>query len=87
MSDDATQPGLESRLQRLEQILVKLEAEELDLEDALALFEEGIGHVREAEKTLSTAALRVEEVLAEGVTRPLDGGGDGSTRGTGPGDS
>ncbi len=73
MSDDATQPGLETRLQRLEQILVKLEAEELDLEDALALFEEGIGHVREAEKTLSTAALRVEEVLGEGVTRPLEG--------------
>ena len=46
MSDEDTQPGLESRIQRLEQILVKLEAEELDLEDALALFEEGIGHVR-----------------------------------------
>lgn len=83
MSDDDSTPGLESRLQRLEQILVKLEAEELDLEDALALFEEGIGHVREAEKTLSAAALRVEEVLAEGVTRPLDGVAD---RGTGPSD-
>ena len=85
MSDEDTQPGLESRIQRLEQILVKLEAEELDLEDALALFEEGIGHVREAEKTLSTASFRVEEVLAEGVTRPLDGTGDGSAGGSGAG--
>jgi exonuclease VII small subunit len=49
------------------------------------LFEEGIGHVREAEKTLSTASFRVEEVLAEGVTRPLDGTGDGSAGGSGAG--
>lgn len=85
MSDDtASEPGLEARLQRLEEILAKLEAEELDLEYALALFEEGIRHVRGAEKTLSTAALRVEEVLAEGMTRPLDGPDESEGR-AGPG--
>jgi exodeoxyribonuclease VII small subunit len=75
MTDETPEPGLETRLSRLEEILSALEADELDLERSLALFEEGIGHIREAEKTLSQAALRVEEVLAEGVTRPLDGPG------------
>lgn len=64
--------GLEERLGRLEEILSALESDELELERSLRLFEEGIGHIRQAEKTLSQAALRVEEVLAEGVTRPLD---------------
>jgi len=75
MTDETPEPGLEARLRRLEEILSALEADELDLERSLALFEEGISHVREAEKTLSQAALRVEEVLAEGVTRPLDAPG------------
>ena len=78
MTDETPEPGLEARLRRLEEILSALEADELDLERSLTLFEEGIAHIREAEKTLSQAALRVEEVLAEGVTRPLDGpGSDG----------
>lgn len=79
MTDESAEPGLEERLRRLEEILAKLEAEELDLERALTLFEEGIGHVREAEKTLSAASLRVEEVLAEGVNRPLDGEDSGES--------
>lgn len=61
--DDA--PGLEQRLQRLEAILGALEADELDLERALALFEEGIGHVRVAERILQQTELRVEELLDE----------------------
>ena len=72
-TDDA--PGLEQRLKRLEAILAALEADEMDLERALALFEEGVGHVREAERILSETELRVEELLGEdGAVRPLDGG-------------
>ncbi|MBT8335975.1 MAG: exodeoxyribonuclease VII small subunit [Gemmatimonadetes bacterium] len=71
-TDDA--PGLEQRLKRLESILTALEADEMDLERALALFEEGVGHVREAERILAETELRVEELLGEdGATRPLDG--------------
>jgi exodeoxyribonuclease VII small subunit len=71
-SDDA--PGLEQRLKRLEAILSALEADEMDLERSLALFEEGVGHVREAERILAETELRVEELLGEdGATRPLDG--------------
>ena len=59
MEDTAQQPpengdlGLEARLTRLEEIIRSLEQEELELENALALFEEGVGHVRKAEEVLS----------------------------------
>ena len=58
--------SLEARLRRLEEIAEKLEAEELELDRALALFEEGVVHVKEAERALSAAELRVEELLSQG---------------------
>ena len=63
---------LEARLKRLDEILAKMESDDVALEDALRLFEEGVSHVREAERVLSTAELRVEELLASGSTRPLE---------------
>jgi len=63
---------LEARLRRLEEILARMESDEVALEEALRLFEEGVGHVRAAEEVLATAELRVEELLAGGSTRPLD---------------
>jgi len=69
--------NLEARLRRLEEIVGQLEAEELELDRALALFEEGVVHVREAEKALAGAELRVEELLGEGDelgTRALEEG-------------
>lgn len=73
---------LEARLRRLEEIVRQLEAEELELDRALALFEEGIRHSREAEKALAAAELRVEELLGEEevgepVSRPLEEAGEG----------
>ena len=68
-----SEPGLERRLKRLESILSALEADELDLEKALELFEEGVSHVRAAEKVLAETELRVEELLGDGErTRALD---------------
>lgn len=64
--------SLEGRLKRLESILSALESDELELERSLALFEEGVRHIREAERTLAEATLRVQEVLSDGETRPLD---------------
>ena len=71
--------SLETRLQRLEEIVRSLEADELELERALALFEEGVEHIRSAEETLRTAELRVEELLGpeeDWATRPLDEEGE-----------
>lgn len=60
------EPGLEERLKRLDEIVAALEGDEVDLDRALTLFEEGVGHVRAAEKALAEAELRVEELLGEG---------------------
>ena len=65
-------PTLEGRLKRLEEILSQLEADEVELARALVLFEEGVALVRDAEKVLSETELRVEELLAEGGTAPLE---------------
>lgn len=69
------QSGLGPRVARLEQILSRLEREDLELDEALVLFEEGVGHVREAERLLRAAELRVERLLERpdgGVTtRPV----------------
>lgn len=72
---DDEELGLERRLERLEEIVSALEADDVELERALSLFEEGIRHVRAAEKALAEAEMRVEELLGEGPdaeTRPLD---------------
>ena len=58
-------PSLEERLQRLEEILSRLEQDEVALEEALELFEEGVGHVRDAERVLAQTELRVQELLGD----------------------
>ena len=65
-------PTLEGRLKRLEEILAQLEADEVELERALVLFEEGVALVRDAERVLAQTELRVEEFLSKGGTAPLE---------------
>jgi exodeoxyribonuclease VII small subunit len=69
---NAQETSLEERLRRLEAILARMESDDVGLEEALRLFEEGVVHVREAERVLSAAELRVEELLADGRTRPVE---------------
>ena len=57
--------SLEGRLRRLDEIVAALEGGDVELEKGLALFEEGVRHIREAESLLSTAELRVEELVGE----------------------
>ena len=57
--------GLEARLERLESIVEALEREDLDLDVALELFEEGVGHLRAAREVLSQTELRIEHLLDE----------------------
>ena len=65
MSDGGGEPGLEERLTRLEAIVERLEQDELELQEALELFEEGIGHVRAAHGFLDESRLRVEKLVVE----------------------
>lgn len=62
-------PTLEHRLDRLDEIVRSLEQEDLELEQAMKLFEEGITHLRHAQELLNTAELRIER-LVEGGQRP-----------------
>jgi exodeoxyribonuclease VII small subunit len=57
--------SLEQRIARLEQIVAGLEREELELDEALKLFEEGIGHLRDVRGLLQAAELRVERLLQD----------------------
>ena len=61
MSEDKI--GLEQRLDRLDEIVRALEREELDLEAAMKLFEEGVGHLRAAQELLNNAELRIERLV------------------------
>jgi exodeoxyribonuclease VII small subunit len=61
-------------LRRLEEIVRRLEAEEPDLDSALALFEEGVARLRDARSRLARAELTVQKVLeeADGTLRMED---------------
>ena len=56
-------PEFAKQLERLEAIVRKLEAEDLDLDEALKLFEEGVERLRVAREQLAQAELRVKKVL------------------------
>lgn len=62
---------LEARMQRLEEILSRMESDEVTLGEALELFEEGVSHVKTAEQVLAAAELRVGELLADGQIEAL----------------
>ncbi|MBA3259843.1 MAG: exodeoxyribonuclease VII small subunit [Gemmatimonadales bacterium] len=52
-------------LSRLEEIVRRLEADDVELDVALALFEEGVARLRAARERLSAAELKVQTVLEE----------------------
>jgi exodeoxyribonuclease VII small subunit len=52
-------------LARLEEIVRRLEAEDVELDAALALFEEGVTRLRAARERLASAEVKVQTVLEE----------------------
>lgn len=52
-------------LTRLEEIVRRLEADDVELDAALALFEEGVARLRAARERLAAADLKVQAVLEE----------------------
>ena len=69
--------SFEATLDRLHQIVEQLESGDLDLEQSLLLFEEGVRLSRVSQARLNSAEKRIEELLAidengEPVVRELD---------------
>lgn len=63
-------PGLDGRIRRIEEIARLLDSDSLGLDDALALFEEGVRHLGRAREVLARTELRIEE-----LTNPAAGTG------------
>ena len=65
MSSDekSAEMPLGARIHRLQRIAADLEREDIELEDAMKLFEEGVAHLRAAEALVSQAELRIERLL------------------------
>jgi exodeoxyribonuclease VII small subunit len=69
--------SFESQLKRLEEIVGELESDEIELDRALALFEEGVKHLRSATDALAKAETKVQRLIerADGsleVTEPRE---------------
>ena len=56
--------SFEATLERLHHIVERLESGELDLEESLQLFEEGVRLSRASQARLDSAEKRIEELLA-----------------------
>ena len=62
----------ESSLKELESIVDKLEDENINLEDSVKSFEKGINLVKESQKELQNAELKIKKLLDDGSTSELD---------------
>lgn len=71
---DPPSESLVADLRRLEEIVRRLEGEEVDLDQALALFEEGVARLRSARDRLTEADAKVAKVLenADGTLRVVE---------------
>ncbi|MGI6664357.1 MAG: exodeoxyribonuclease VII small subunit [Christensenellaceae bacterium] len=54
--------NFEAQLKRLDEILVFFEKEDIPLDEALALYEEGIGIIRACNETLTDAQKKIIEI-------------------------
>ena len=66
MSNSNKKIDFESSLKELESIVTKLEDENINLEDSVKSFETGINLVKECQKQLEKAELKVKELLDDG---------------------
>jgi len=71
----AAEPSFEDALERLEGIVNQLEGGDLELEAALAAFEQGVALTRRCAGQLDDAERRIEQLVKEGekwLVRPFE---------------
>jgi len=61
----AERANFAAELERLEEIVRRLESPDVDLDQALKLFEEGVERLRAARQRLAAAEAKVKQVLAD----------------------
>ena len=66
------QTDFESSLKALESIVERLEDENINLEDSIKSFEEGINLVKECKKQLQEAELKIKTLLDDGSSIDLE---------------
>ena len=62
-------PTFAQQLERLEEVVRRLESQELDLDESLKLFEEGIERLRTIRERLTAAEAKVKQILGEDLDR------------------
>ncbi len=65
--------SFEEAYNQLEEIVARLEAGNLPLEQAVSLYEQGQALARRCEELLEAAELRVQQIDDNGALRPLKG--------------
>lgn len=70
----AKKTSFEDKMKRLEDIVTSMEKGELQLEEALKHFEEGVKVYRECLQWLDNADRTIEKITEEGAAEPFEAG-------------
>jgi len=74
--DESKEPTFEERLDRLEEIVTRLESAEVGLDESLRLYAEGAGLIRECRKVLAEAEQKIarltETASGDLATEPFE---------------
>ena len=62
-SPEAAAPSYEALMERLQQVVARLETGELPLAEAVALYEEGVALAARCQQLLEAAELRVQQLI------------------------
>ncbi len=63
--------NFEASLKELESIVEKLEDEDINLEDSVKSFEEGVNLVKQCQKQLQDAELKIKKLLDDGSSSEI----------------
>ena len=72
MAKEDKKVDFESSLRELELIVEKLEDENINLEDSVKSFEEGVSLVKQCQKQLQDAELKIKKLLDDGSSSEIN---------------
>ena len=72
MAKEEKKIDFESSLKELESIVEKLEDENINLEDSVKSFEEGINLVKQCQKQIQDAELKIKKLLDDGSSLEIN---------------